>query len=145
MVMGAVLGLAVGLAMGIVWYLVRSARLAGAARVAESRLADAQATVAKQSAELRDVADAAAAAETARAVAVSELEILKSSEREAQARWDDEHSRLAGIFAELSTQALAKNNEQFLALADTKLNEAARRPRATWTSASRRSPGCSTP
>ena len=32
--------------------------------------------------------------------------------------------RSAGAFAELSAQALAKNNEQFLALADTKLKEA---------------------
>ena len=30
---------------------------------------------------------------------------------------------MAGAFSELSAQALAKNNEQFLTLADSKLNE----------------------
>jgi len=124
MVIGAVLGLAVGLAIGVVWYLVRSARLVGAARIAESRLADAQAAGAEQAAQLKAASEAVAAADTARAVALSELQLVKSTEREAQERWDDERARLAGIFADLSSQALAKNNEQFLVLADTKLSEA---------------------
>ncbi len=124
MVIGAVLGLAVGLAIGVVWYLVRSARLVGAARIAESRLADAQAVGAEQAAQLKAASEAVAAADTARAVALSELQLVKSTEREAQERWDDERTRLAGIFADLSSQALAKNNEQFLVLADTKLSEA---------------------
>ena len=124
MVIGAVLGLAGGLAIGVVWYLVRSARLVGAARIAESRLADAQAAGAEQAAQLKAASEAVAAADTARAVALSELQLVKSTEREAQERRDDERTRLAGIFADLSSQALAKNNEQFLVLADTKLNEA---------------------
>ena len=124
MVLGVVLGLVVGLAIGVAWYLVRSARLVGAAHVAESRLADAQAAVAEQAVQLKAASDTAAAAETARAVAVSELELVRCNEREALARWEDERNRLAGTFADLSSQALAKNNEQFLALADTKLNEA---------------------
>ena len=124
MVLGVVLGLVVGLSIGVAWYLVRSVRLVGAAHIAESRLADAQATVAEQASQLKAASEAAAAAETARAVAASELELVRSNEREALARWEDERNRLAGTFADLSTQALAKNNEQFLALADTKLNEA---------------------
>jgi DNA recombination protein RmuC len=123
MVIGVLLGLAVGLAIGVAWYLVRSARLFGAARIAESRLADALATADAQSARLREVSDVAAVAETARAVAVSELDLLRRVEAEAMVRDEDERARLAGTFAELSAQALAKNNEQFLALADTKLNE----------------------
>ncbi len=43
---------------------------------------------------------------------------------ETSARAEENRSRLAGAFAELSAQALAKNNEQFLALADTRFNEA---------------------
>ena len=39
-------------------------------------------------------------------------------------RAEEDRRRLAGAFAELSAQALAKNNEQFLTLADTRLNEA---------------------
>ena len=37
---------------------------------------------------------------------------------------EEERQRLAGTFAELSAEALQKNNEQFLALAETKLSQA---------------------
>ncbi len=124
MVFGVVLGVAVGLAIGVVWYLVRSARLVGAARIAESRLADTQAAAAEQAAQLKVVSEAAAAAETARAVAVSELELLRRAAAEEAARVEEERSRLTGVFAELSAEALARNNEQFLALADTRFSEA---------------------
>jgi DNA recombination protein RmuC len=124
MVIGVVLGLAIGLAIGVAFYLVRSTRLVGAARIAESRLSDAQAVVAQQVAQLKAASEAAASAETARAVAASELDLLRRVEAEAMARAEEERARLAGTFAELSARALAKNNEQFLALADTKLNEA---------------------
>jgi DNA recombination protein RmuC len=124
MVLGVVIGLAAGLAAGFAWHLARTVRTAGAARLAEGRLADAQARSASLAAELKAVSEASAAAETARAVAVSELELLRTSEEEALRRIDDERDRLAGAFAELSTQALARNNEQFLALADARFNEA---------------------
>ena len=124
MVIGVVLGLAIGLAIGVAMYLVRSARLVGAARIAESRLADAKAVVVQQSAQLKTASEAAATAETARAVAASELDLLRRVEAEAMARAGEERARLAGTFAELSAQALAQNNEQFLALADTKFSEA---------------------
>ena len=124
MVIGAVLGLAVGLAVGVAWHLARSARVAGAARVAESRLADAQAVAAEQAAELRTVTEAAAVAERELAVAANELELMRRTAEEASARTEEERVRLTGAFAELSAEALARNNEQFLALADTKLNEA---------------------
>ena len=124
MVIGVVLGLAVGLALGVALYLVRNARLVGAARIAESRLADTQAVVVQQAAQLKTASEAAATAETARAVAASELDLLRRVEAEAMARAEEERARLAGTFAELSAQALAQNNEQFLALADTKFSEA---------------------
>jgi DNA recombination protein RmuC len=124
MVLGVVIGLAAGLAVSFAWHLARTARTAGAARLAESRLADAQVRSAALAAELKAVTESAAAAETARAVALSELEHLRTSEEEALRRIDEERDRLAGAFAELSTQALAKNNEQFLALADARFNEA---------------------
>ena len=106
------------------WHLVRSARVAGACRLAEGRLADAQAALAEQAVQLRAASDAAAAAETARAVALAELALLQRSADEAQAQAEEERARLAGTFAELSAQALAKNNEQFLTLADTRFKEA---------------------
>jgi DNA recombination protein RmuC len=124
MVLGVVVGLAIGLAVAGTWHLVRIAGVAGAGRLAEDRLGDAQATLAEQAAQLRAASDAAAVAETARAVAVSELALVQRSADEAQARAEEERARLAGTFAELSAHALATNNEQFLALADTRFNEA---------------------
>jgi DNA recombination protein RmuC len=123
MVLGVVIGLAAGLAVGFAWHLARTVRTAGAARLAEGRLADALARSASLAAELKAVSEASAAAETARAVAVSELDLLRTSEHEAARRVEEERDRLAGAFSELSAQALAKNNEQFLALADSKFNE----------------------
>jgi len=124
MVIGVVLGLAVGLAIGIAWHLARSARVAGAAHVAESRLADAQTAVAELATQLRAASESAAQAEKERAVAVNELELMRKAAAEATARAEEERVRLTGAFAELSAEALARNNEQFLALADTKFKEA---------------------
>jgi DNA recombination protein RmuC len=123
MVLGVLIGLVAGLAIGVAWHVTRSARTAGAARLAAGRLADAQARSAALEAQLRTAVETGAAAETARAVAVSELDLLRSSEAVASQRAEEERRLLAGTFSELSAQALAKNNEQFLTLADSKLNE----------------------
>jgi DNA recombination protein RmuC len=124
MIFGIVVGLVVGLVVGVVVHLVRSTRTVTATRLAEGRLADARALACEQAARLQEVIDAAAAAETARAVLASELELLRRTEADAAARIEEERSRLAGEFAQLSAEALAKNNEQFLALADTRFGEA---------------------
>jgi DNA recombination protein RmuC len=126
MVIGAVVGLAAGLAIGLAWHLWRTARTSAAARLAESRLADARAAAAEQAASLRRATETAAAAETARAVAESEREQWRRFEGESAQRAEEDRARLAGTFAELSAQALAKNNERFLALADTRLHDAQR-------------------
>jgi len=123
-ILGVLIGLCVGLAAGAVWHLSRGARGVGALRLAEGRLADAQRAADAREAQLRDAIEAAAVAETARAVAVSELELRRRSEDETRTRADEERALLTGTFAELSAQALAQNNEQFLALAGTKLAEA---------------------
>jgi DNA recombination protein RmuC len=123
-VLGLVLGLVVGLAIGIVTRQARRARLAGALRLAEGRLADAQAISGRQQEELATLASRVAAAETARAVAASELELVRQAAAESSVRAEEDRTRMTGAFAELSAQALAKNNEQFLALADTRFNEA---------------------
>jgi DNA recombination protein RmuC len=124
MIFGIALGLAVGLVVGIVVHLLRSTRTATEARLAEGRLADAQLAASEQAVQLKEVTDAAAAAETARAVLANELDLLRHSQEEATVRAADERSRLTGEFARLSAEALAKNNEQFLALADARLGEA---------------------
>jgi DNA recombination protein RmuC len=123
-VIGVIIGVVAGLALGMVWHLSRHSIMQSAARTAEARLADAQAVSARLSGQLEVALAAAAAAETARAVAASELDLLKRSEGELLARAREERERLAGTFAELSAEALQKNNEQFLALAETKLSQA---------------------
>jgi DNA recombination protein RmuC len=123
-VLGVVIGLVVGLALGLIWHLVRHGGVTSVARTAEARLADAQAALSQASAELQAAMAAAAAAETARAVALTELELLRKADHEVAARTEEERTRLAGTFAELSAAALQKNNEQFLALAETKLGQA---------------------
>lgn len=120
---GLVIGLLAGIALGAAWHMSRLNRTVGAARLAEGRLADAQDRSRDLEGQLRVANDAAASAEKARAIAVTELELLRTSEGEALRRADEERQLLAGTFSELSAQALAKNNEQFLTLADSKLNE----------------------
>ena len=128
MVFGIVVGLALGLALGVVVgllvHLTRGSRTATAARLAEGRLADAQALASEQSARLKEVSDAAAEAERARAVLATELDLLRSTGADAATRAEEERSRLTGEFARLSREALQKNNEQFLSLADARLKEA---------------------
>src|SRR6202020_1882795 len=104
-------------------HMARLNRTAGAARLAEGRLADAHGRSRELVAQLQVATEAAAGAETARAVAVSELQLVRTSEDEASRRAEEERRILAGAFSELSAEALAKNNEQFLTLADSKLNE----------------------
>ena len=77
-------------------------------------------------------------------MAQTELDLARRHQAEATARAEEDMARLTGAFATLSQEALAKNNEQFLALADTGSARRARRRRATWPSASRRSRSCCT-
>jgi DNA recombination protein RmuC len=124
MVLGVVIGLVAGIALGLVWHLLRHSALQAEARTAEARLADAHQSVAQLSAQLQQASVAASAAETARAVSASELELMKKSADELRSRAQEERQRMVGAFAELSAEALQKNNEQFLALAETKLSQA---------------------
>jgi DNA recombination protein RmuC len=108
----------------LLWHLVRHSNVQAAARTAEARLADARAASIEVTSQLQSAVAAGAAAETARAVCAAELELLKKSDEDERARSTEERRRLAGTFAELSAQALQKNNEQFLALAETKFSQA---------------------
>jgi DNA recombination protein RmuC len=123
-VLGVFVGLVLGLATGLLWHLVRHAGAHAAARTAEARLADARAATVELTGQLQAALRSAAAAETGRAVCAAELELLKKTEEQERARTQEERRRLAGTFAELSAQALQKNNEQFLALAETKFSQA---------------------
>jgi DNA recombination protein RmuC len=123
MVIGLLIGLAAGVVIGVVWHLARVARTAGAARLAEARLSDAKLTVAEQSVQIEALAQAAKTAESARDVARAELELQRKHEAEAAARAEEDRVRLSGEFATLSQEALAKNNAQFLALAETRFGQ----------------------
>jgi DNA recombination protein RmuC len=123
-VLGVVIGLVVGLATGLLWHLARHSGVQGAARTAEARLSDARTVAIELTDQLHSALARAAGAETARAVCAAELELLRRSEEDERARAQEERRRLAGTFAELSAQALQKNNEQFLALAETKFGQA---------------------
>jgi DNA recombination protein RmuC len=124
MTVGILVGFVAGSALLFVWHVVRQSTARAEARVAESRLADAQGAVAQLTARVEIVAAEAAAAETARAVAEAELDLVRQAATSSEARVAEERQRLAGTFAELSAEALQKNNEQFLALADSRLAQA---------------------
>ena len=124
MVLGVFIGLVVGLAAGLLWHLVRHAGAHAAARTAAARLADARASAIDLTSQLQAAVARAAAAETGRAVCAAELELRKKTDEHERVRAHEERQRLAGTFAELSAQALQKNNEQFLALAETKFSQA---------------------
>jgi DNA recombination protein RmuC len=123
-ILGLVIGLVAGLAMGLLVHFVRNGDVTAATRTAEARLADAQAAQAQLTGDLAAAQAAAHDARTAQAVLETQLAAVQHSVEEGRARADEERERLAGTFAELSAVALQKNNEQFLALADTRLTQA---------------------
>ena len=55
---------------------------------------------------------------------VTELEQAHRSAQERAQAWEEDRERLTGTFAQLSSEALQTNAEQFLTLAETKLREA---------------------
>ena len=126
MVLGVVLGLVAGLAIGVAWHLVaqrphRRRRPSGRRPPRPTRRPPSR----RRRPQLKAVDGGAAAAETARAVAVSELELL----RDVGARGAGRGPRRNGPgwrarSPSCRPQALAKNNEQFLTLADTRFKEA---------------------
>jgi DNA recombination protein RmuC len=104
LVVGVIVGAAVGAAVALV---VSSGR-------ASARIAALQ---------IEHMADRSATeAELIRIRSILEQERATAAER--QATHDEVRDQAAGVFAELSRQALEQNNTQFLALADARLHEA---------------------
>ena len=130
MLIGLILGLVVGIAAGAaagLW--VRANHMAGT-RAAEARLSDSLQQNGKlvgEVAELRSlVADqqdrlGLTHAEGARLTA--ELEAERRAADHRAAAFEQAREQMTGEFARLSASALQRNNEQFLQLADLKLNE----------------------
>ena len=125
MVLGVVLGLAVGLAIGGTWHLVRSARVAGAARLAEGRLADAQAALAEQAVQLRAVSDSGRGGrDGAGGRRLASWHSCRGPRTRRRRRPRRSAPGWRGRSPSCRPSALAKNNEQFLTLADTRFKEA---------------------
>ena len=123
MISGLIIGLLVGVVAGVVvGLLVRSGHVARS-RTAEARLADAVAANRRLTEEhaAQQQLRATAQAETARLTA--QLEHERTINQERAAGFEETRQQLTGEFARLSGEALRRNNEQFLQLADVKLNE----------------------
>ncbi len=130
MLIGLILGLVVGTAAGMaagLW--ARATHLAGT-RAAEAHLSDAlerNGKLVEDVAELRSlVADqqhrlGLTHVEGARLTA--ELEAERRAAEQRAAAFEQAREQMTGEFARLSASALQRNNEQFLQLADVKLNE----------------------
>jgi len=130
MITGLIVGLIAGAVLGVVVGLLVRAGQVTAARTAEARLADALDQNRAAAADLRELRAELAVqqqqatdlrAELSRRTADLDHERQASAQR-AEA-FEETRQQLTGEFARLSTLALQQNNEQFLQLADTKLNE----------------------
>ncbi len=124
LVIGLLVGLAAGVLAGIVLRSGHLARSASEARTAEARLLDAQGSLTRLTTELEAAQAAAAASRAEQARLAAEVEYQRSAAAERAAAAEQDRQQLVGAFAELSSQALQRNTEQFLTLADTRLKEA---------------------
>jgi DNA recombination protein RmuC len=128
MAVGLLIGLVVGVALGLVAGLLagtrRQAGLVAEARAAEARLEDVRQAAAELGSQLEAARAALAAADTERVRSAAEVDHLQRGASERAAAWEEDRQRLVGSFADLSNQALQRNAEQFLTLADTRLKEA---------------------
>ncbi len=130
MFIGLILGLAAGAALGAAaGLLVRANRVAGT-RAAEARLSAAREQnerMVDEVAGLRSLlAEQQQRLTQTHAEAVRLTAELEAERRAADQRalaFDETREQLTGEFARLSARALQQNNEQFLQLADVKLNE----------------------
>ncbi len=130
MITGLIVGLVAGVGLGVVVGLLARADQVTAARTAEARLADVLGQNQNLTAEVLGIRDqlareqqqaTALQADLARCSAELDHERLASAQRADS--FEEARRQLTGEFARLSTQALQQNTEQFLQLADTRLNE----------------------
>ncbi|MGH9047836.1 MAG: DNA recombination protein RmuC [Acidimicrobiales bacterium] len=128
MTIGLLVGVAVGLCAGIaIGLLLRSRHNESAmaeARLAQGRLADAQSVLGRLGMQCEQATTALSQLQADNARLCAELsQAHRSADDRAQA-WEEDRDRLVGTFAQLSSEALRSNTEQFLTLADSRLKEA---------------------
>jgi DNA recombination protein RmuC len=130
MITGLIIGLVAGSALGVVVGLLARAHHVTEARTAEARLVDVLDQHRAQADEIRvlrseavDCRQQLAACQAGAARLGSELDHQRDAVAQRDAEYEETRRQLTGEFARLSALALQQNNEQFLQLADTKLNE----------------------
>lgn len=121
LVVGLFVGLVAGIAVGLVLYLRRSGSAETGARVAQARLADARSDVQRLAVQLEQGTVELSATMAERARLQADNDALRRDAAERLAAWEEDRERLVGAFADVSAQALQRNAEQFLTLADAKL------------------------
>jgi DNA recombination protein RmuC len=117
LVVGLVAGALLGLVVGLLVVRGRSAATA-------ARLTDAQGILVRQGEELDGARRELVTVRAEAARLSAQVELQERAALERAAATEQERELLRGSFAELSSQALQRNSEQFLALADTRLKEA---------------------
>lgn len=120
LVIGLAVGLVAGLAVGLFVQAHRQSRVAADLRTAEALLESAHQAGERQAGELAAARSELLVAEADRARLSAELAAAVERGRQGE----EDRRRLEGAFADLSNQALQRNAEQFLALADTRMRQA---------------------
>jgi len=130
MITGLIVGLLAGAVLGVVVGLLVRSNQVTAARTAEARLGDAldrnQVLTAEVQGLHAQVAERHLQVTSLEATAArlgAELDHERQAAEQRASAFEETRTQLTGEFARLSTLALQQNNEQFLQLADTKLNE----------------------
>ncbi|MGA7420156.1 MAG: DNA recombination protein RmuC [Acidimicrobiales bacterium] len=123
MIPGLVAGLLVGLVAGVVVGLLARSGHVARTRTAEARLSDALTAGRRLTDENAGLQQQTATARSETARLSAQLEYERTINQDRAAGFEETRQQLTGEFARLSGEALRKNNEQFLQLADSKLNE----------------------
>jgi DNA recombination protein RmuC len=122
MIPGLVAGLLVGLVAGVVVGLLARSGHVARTRTAEARLSDALTACRRLTDENAGLQQQTATARSETARLSAQLEYERTINQDRAAGFEQTRQQLTGEFARLSGEALRKNNEQFLQLADSKLN-----------------------
>lgn len=124
LLVGVCIGLVLGVTIATLVSNSKRSELVGEARVAKARLADLEESKVALSEKLTQANTDLYRLTDERARLSELLNISNQEISERENRLKEDQSRMSGIFAELSGEALRKNTEQFLILADTRLKEA---------------------
>jgi DNA recombination protein RmuC len=124
LLIGVVVGLCAGLAIGLLLRSRHSGVTVAEARLAQGRLADSQTALGRVSQQFEQATGALGQIQADNARLSAELDQARRSAAERLRAWEEDRDRLVGTFAQLSSEALRSNSEQFLTLADSRLKEA---------------------